>query len=101
MSRLAAASTIPVTNAARQENNGKSFRILMACDCGGVVPEKGEHRPFPLPSCSEWVSYMLAQSTGERYRNQYYRRSKGAACPITAAACAEDVDQRGVQSHAR
>jgi hypothetical protein len=52
------------------------------------------------------MGYMLAQSTGagnehERYRNQYYRRSKGAARPITAAACAEDVDQRGVQSHAR
>jgi hypothetical protein len=29
MSRLAAAITIPVTNAARQENSSNSFRILM------------------------------------------------------------------------
>jgi hypothetical protein len=38
MSRLAAAITMPVTNAARQENNSNSFRILMAIGVPYAAP---------------------------------------------------------------
>jgi hypothetical protein len=43
----------------------------------------------------------IAKDGNERDRNQYYRRFEGAARSIASAACAEDVDQGGVQSHAR
>jgi hypothetical protein len=49
MSRLAAASTIPVTNATRQENCSNSFRILMVIEASPVRRALKRHARSALP----------------------------------------------------